>query len=169
MMLIFPALGQETINNFHSENQQIIWESVFETQLQFVQLSRIIKESGLFDNLEVTENKLTGMMKDMDADFKGAGLTELSTPIYIARSYVRGFAIVEYKDGKYRAQLKKIILIQKYNDALSQHGQTTNLESFALKKGTNEIKNAFKKSPSLILDHTFQTRFQFASDTKKDW
>ena len=132
--------GQETVNNFQLDNTEIIWQKVFETKLTFEELKEKVKDSGLLDKIEIGDNKISGDLKPIDADFKGAGFTEMGTPIYISRSHFTGFTIVEFKDGKYRVTLKKIVLTQKYSDPLTKQGEMTKLEFFGLKNGKNEMK-----------------------------
>lgn len=164
------SYGQETINNFQVDNSEIIWQKVFETPLNFEILVEKVKDSGLLDKIEIGDNKISGELKAIDADFKGAGFTEMGTPMYISRSHFTGFTILEFKDGKYRLTLKKIVLTQKYSDPLTKQGEKANLEFFGLKGGKNEMTNAFKKSPSLILNHTFLKKFAFKDNqTKNDW
>jgi len=94
----------------------------------------------------------------------------MGTPMYLSRKHFTGFTILEFKDGKYRLTLKKIVLTQKYSDPLSKQGEKTNLELYGLKGGKDEMTNAFIKSPSLILNHTFLKKFDFKdSQTKKNW
>jgi hypothetical protein len=38
----------------------------------------------------------------------------MSTPMYVARSFFDGFAVIEFKDEKYRVTLKNIMLTQQY-------------------------------------------------------
>lgn len=165
---IFTLKAQETINNFSPENNKIIWEKVFETEMDFNQLTDKIKESGTLEKIEIGENRVLGQTKPIDADFKGAGYGEMSTPIYVARNFFDGFAVIEFKDGKYRVTLKKIMLTQQYEDALSTKGEKSTIESFGIKKGKNEMKGAFMKSPSIILDYTFTNTFNFKSVDKND-
>ena len=162
--------GQETVTNFSPENNKIIWQKVFETEMDFNQLTEKIKESGILENIEIGENKILGQTKQIDADFKGAGYGEMSTPMYVSRSFFDGFAIIEFKDGKYRVTLKNIMLTQQYDDGLSEEGEKTTIETFGIKKGKNEMKRAFTKSPSIILDYTFTNTFTFkSSDTNDNW
>jgi hypothetical protein len=176
LILVFIAIftnltwGQEIVNNFEIEDKEIVWRKVFETELTFNQLTEKLKETGLFEKIVLAEKKLTGDIKNIEADFKGAGFSEMGTPMYIARSHYSAFAIIEFKEGKYRVTLKKIILTQKYDDGLSKQGEKTNLDTFALKATKDEMKGAFKKSPSLILDRTFTDKFSFReTPPKEDW
>ena len=164
------SYGQETVNNFQADNSEIVWQRVFETSLTFEELTEKVKDSGLLDKIEISNNKISGDLKAIDADFKGAGFTEMGTPMYISRSHITGYTILEFKDGKYRVTLKKMELTQKYSDPLTKQGEITKLEFFGLKNGKNEMTNAFKKSPSLILNHTFTKKFELKdSQTKDDW
>ena len=169
-MLSYTTWGQDVANNFEIEDKEIIWRKVFETELTFDQLIEKIKDSGLFEKMELGDNKVTGDIREINADFKGAGFSEMGTPMYVVRSHYNAFTTIEFKDGKYRVTLKKIILTQKYDDGLSKQGERTNLDMFALKTTKDEMKGAFKKSPSLILDHTFTDKFLFKNTpSKKDW
>ena len=144
-VLVFTtSFGQEIINIFQVENSEIIWQKEFVTELTFEALTEKEKDSGILDKIEIGENKISGELKAIDVDFKGAGFTEMGTPMYLSRSYFTGFTILEFKDGKYRLKLKKIILTQKYSAPLSKQGEMT---------------NASKKSPSLIMNHTFLKKF----------
>lgn len=170
LLLIMHILlyGQEVDNNFKVDNAEIIWQKIYDTELTFKDFEEIIKDSGLLENIEIGENKITGDLKSIDADFRGAGYTEMVTPIYIARSHLSGFAILELKEGKYRVTLKRVVLTQKYNDPLTKQGERTNLEFYGLKNGKNELTNSFKKNPSYILDYTFSKLFDFNDSQKKD-
>ena len=163
--------GQEIVNNFQADNKEIIWVKVFvDSTMTFDKLTERIKESGLFIKMDIADNKITGETKEIDADFKGAGYSEMSTPIYISRSHINGFVVLEFKDGRYRVTLKKIVLTQKYNDPLTKQGEKTTIETFGLKKGENVMTSSFKKSPSLILNYTFSNKFEFKKlNQRKDW
>jgi hypothetical protein len=168
--LSFGICGQGVVNNFEIENKEIVWRKVYETEMTFDQLIEKIKDSGLFEKIEVGNNKVTGETKEINPDFKGAGFSEMGTPIYVARNRCSAFTIIEFKEGKYRVTLKKMILTQKYSDGLSKQDEQKNLELFALKANGDEMKGAFTKSPSLIFDYTFTDKFSFKNgSTKKDW
>lgn len=161
--------AQEPVNNFLLENNKIIWQKVFETEMNFDELVEKIKESGIFLEPEIGENKILGQTKPIEADFVGAGYSEMSTPIFVARSFFDGFAIIDFKDGKYRGTLKNIMLTQKYADVLTEEGEKSTLESFGVKKRKNRLKRGFTKSTSAILDYTFTKQFKFKQDTDDGW
>jgi hypothetical protein len=160
--------SQESINNFHIEENTIVWQRVFEKSLNFEQLYTLVNDSGQFELLKKEENKITGELKQIDADFKRAGFTEMGIPMYIPRSFYNAFAIIDFKDGKYRVTIKKIELTQKYDDPLTKQGEKTTLESFGLKRGKSEFTASFIKSPSQILDYTFTQKFDFKKIGQQD-
>lgn len=161
--------AQEPVNNFILENNKIIWQKVFVTEMYFDELVEKIKESGIFVDPEIGENKILGQTKSIEADFVGAGYREMSTPMYVARSFFEGFVIIDYKDGKYRTTIKNIMLTQKYDDGITEEGEKSKIESFGVKSRKSKMKRGFTKSPSVILDYTFIHEFDFKQDTDDDW
>lgn len=159
--------AQENINSFAIEEGKLIWQKVYETDLGFDELLSVTKESGLFQIVEVSDDKILAEVKSINADFKGAGYSEMSTPMYVSRSFIEGFVKIEFKQGRYRISIKNIMLIQKYDDGVSKEGEKSSLESFAIKKG-NIMKKPFTKSPSKILDYTFTKEFNLKAKTKTD-
>ena len=168
LIFAFNGLSQESIRNFQAEGNEIIWQRVFERALSFEQLYSLVNESGLFEKIEKGENKLTGELKPIDADFKGAGFTEMGIPMYIPRSFYNAFVIIDLKDEKYRVTIKRIVLTQKYDDPLTKQGEKTSLENYGLKRGKSEFSIAFMKSPSQILDYTFAQKFDFKQTENSD-
>ena len=163
------AYGQDSVNNFQVLQEEIVWQKVFQTKLSFEALAERVKDSGLLDKIELSQNKVSGELKALDADFKGAGFAEMAAPMYIARSHFTGYAVLEYKEGRYRVTLHKILLTQRYSDPLSNQGETNHLEYYAL-NSKKEINKAFQKTSGLILDYTFSKKFDFnAVQPNKEW
>jgi hypothetical protein len=168
-LILFGLLvyGQDTTKNFTIENREVIWQQVFETKLSFNELKYQIKNNAIFDKLEIDSSKLFGELKQLNADYKGAGFSEGLTPIYITRSHINAFATIEFKEGKYRVTVRKIVLTQAYDDALSKQGEKTNIETYAVKNG--KLAASFKKTPSTVLNFTFNNLFEVKQEKKNDW
>jgi hypothetical protein len=167
LLFYSTTFSQDTINNFKVDNQQIIWQRVYDTKLNFKDLVTQIKTSGLFETISIDSLEITGDLRQFNADYKGAGYSEMITPIYVARSHINAFVLLDFKEGKYRVTLKKIVLTQAYKDALSKQGEKTNLELYAIKK--EQFTNAFKKSPSVILNFTFNKLFELKNAGESNW
>jgi len=166
--LFFVNFTLSVTDNFEIENGQVLWQKVYETDLTKEQLIGQIKSSGQFVNISENGESLTAEINQLSMDFKGYGISEMSTPIYISRSYVKAFVLIEFKDERYRVTLKNIKFVQKYEDALSKEGETTDIELYALKKRNTEFKSSFLKKPSKIMDFTFQKVTDFKIIEKKD-
>ena len=164
--LLFSQFYQIENENFLIENSQVVWQKTYETQLSKATLIDKIKTVGVFENVSVSENKLTAEIKDLSIDYKGYGESEMSTPMYLSRSAIKAFCIFEFKDEKYRVTLKNIKFVQKYDDALSKMGEVTEIETFALSKKNTEFKNGFSKKPSKILNYTFSKVTEFKNETQ---
>lgn len=169
LFLTVYSVVQESVNNFTVKDNEIIWQKVYDTPLSFQALTDVIKSSGLISNIQVAENKISGELKPIDADFKAAGYSEMLTPMYVSRSHIAGFMNIDYKEGKYRVTLNKIELTQKYSDGLSQLGEKSTLDSYGLKNSKTEFTNGFKKSPSIILNYSSDKKFHLKAEQKSDW
>lgn len=158
----------DTVNGFKIENDEVIWQHIFKTNQTQEDLIKSIKMSGLLSDIKESEGTLSGNFSKMESEFKKAGYTETNTPIYVSRMFITGFAILEIKDNKYRVTLKKMVLTQKYTDALTKSGENETIEYCALKNDKSRFTNAFKKAPSIIYNFTFLQKFKF-STPQNDW
>jgi len=148
--------GQSMTNNFKNENGTLIWQKIYERDSSINIIDKFVS-SGILENIIIKDDQIMGDLKPFDTDFKGVGFTEMGTPIYVARSRIKGYITIEIKENKYRATIKDIFLIQKYDDGLSKQGEETSLSTFAL-KGNTDFKPAFLKTPSIVFNYTFEKR-----------
>lgn len=162
--LITSYFNQNENENFLIENNQVVWQKTYETELSKETIIDKIKTSGKYENISLSEDKLTAEIKDLSIDYKGYGESEMSTPMYLSRSSVKAFCVFEFKDKRYRVTLKNIKFVQKYDDALSEMGEVTDIETFALSKKNTEFKSGFLKKPSKILNYTFLKETEFKND-----
>lgn len=169
-LIAFPSMSQESSFNFSIDNGKIIWQKVFDTDLNSEQITILAQESGIMRDINVSENRVSGQIELMEPDYRGAGYGEMSTPIFISRSFVECFALIELRDGRYRVTLRNIALAQKYNDGVSKEGEKSTLESYALNRRGDEMKKGFLNKPAEILNYTFIKSFTVsASKQDEDW
>ncbi len=155
-LMVLIMHGQTLNNNFKNENGTLIWQKIIERDSS-KNIIDLFVSLGIFEKFIIKEDQIMGDLKPFDADFKGAGFSEIATPMYVARSWIKGFLTIEIKENKYRVRIKDIILIQKYDDSLSKQGEETSLSTFAI-KGVSDFKSAFLKTPSVVLNYTFEKR-----------
>lgn len=159
-----PVLfGQPEINNFKIEENDLIWQKIFQSDTSMKVIDLFVS-AGIIDNIIVKDNQIMGDLKPFDADFKGAGYSEMNTPIYVARMRIKGYITVDIKVDRYRVTIKDIRLKQIYDDGLSKQGEETSLSSFAL-KGTTDFKPAFLKAPVKIYNYSFENRIKLKMTT----
>lgn len=164
---LFTSYFNQTENeNFLIENNQVLWQKTYETELSKEDVIDKIKTAGKFENINIDQDKVTANIINLSIDYKGFGESEMSTPIYLSRSFVKAFIIFEFKNKKYRTTIKNIKFIQKYDDALSNANEVTEIETYALFKKNTEFKNSFSKKPSKILNYTFSKTTEFKKDIK---
>jgi hypothetical protein len=158
--------AQDETKNFSIESNSLIWQKVYETDLNFEELQTAIKEAGTFEYIEVSENSIIGDVKPFRSDYKSAGYSTAMAPIIVARSDNKGFAIIEYKEGKYRITFKNLKFKQRSTDPLFEKGEETTLEEMAIKKG--EFKKSFLKATATILNYSFSEHFKFEKPVQND-
>lgn len=149
-------------NDFKIENNQVIWQKVYENKNDSfknnikTKISRIISE---------TENQLIAEINNIQHDYKSLGISEISCPIYISRTNTKATLILDIKENRYRVTLKNITLVQLYTDTLSEQGEINYLENFALKNNNTKFKNSFLKKPGTILNYSYSKIFKESNKT----
>ncbi|PZX52466.1 hypothetical protein LV84_03472 [Algoriphagus ratkowskyi] len=166
-IFIAGSLKAQGINGFEINSGKLEWVNVYESTITLNEVLDILKENGKISNIEEGEDRIIASISKVEADYKGFGKSEMSTPIYIARNWIEAKLIIEFKEDKYRATLKDIFLSQIYSDPLSQMGEMSTLDSYAI--SSKSFKSSFTKSSSEILDFTFTKEFYFQKDINKDW
>jgi hypothetical protein len=155
--------------NYKFENGNLIWQKIYESELTNDDLFKSFKNSGIIEDLEKSENTITGKIENLDLDYKGFGDTEMNTAAYISRSYFKSFVLIELKENRYRITLKEMKLVQKYNDGLSEEGEISELKNYAINNKNSAFKKGFTKSPSRILTFTFDKVFNIKEKKKSEW
>lgn len=167
VILFFNYVNAQTqLNNFSIDNDQLVWVKIFDTPKTYDQLTESIKDAGVINNIDIEDNKISGDLKPFEADYKGAGFSRGLTPIYILSTNVTSFVIIEYKEGRYRVTLKKIILTQSSDNPLAKQGETDPLDDFAIKNG--KYRNNFINQASKIYDYSFNKIFEIKNSPKND-
>ena len=165
-IISFSSFSQE-INGFQINSGKLEWVKVCESTLNQTQILDLLEVNGQISEVENSDFRILGNFSSIEPDYKGLGIGEMSAPIYIARNWVRGKFIIDFKEGRYKVILRDILLTQKYTDPISEMGEVSTLDSFAISK--MEFKNGFLKSPSKILDYTFTKEFSFEILENEDW
>ena len=164
LLLIFnfcltSLFAQDTINNFRTEQDEVIWQKIFDTQLSFDDLLSHIQDQGVLESITSINDKITGDLKPFEVDYKGAGYSRGFTPIYLLSNLFTGYVVIEFKEPRYRVTIRKVLMEKLYSDGLSRMGTKESLNSYVIKKGKNTMKDSFKGDASKILGYNFNKLF----------
>lgn len=164
------AIGQESANNFTIVRTELIWQKVYHTQLTYDQVYYKLIESGLLERMQREENNLlTGDTKPIDPNYLNAGYTLFNVPTYLMNSFVTAYVVVEYKEGRYRVTIKRIMLTSKTTTSTDLTETKEYLDVFALKSKGTEMAPSFSKNGSSILDAAFTKLFDLNPTEGGDW
>lgn len=162
--ITFSVSAQE---NFKIDNGSLIWQKVYQTTLSTEATVKQLKSDGNIKNISLSDHLFTGEL-DIPADYKNAGFSLMSTPMYIARNNIVCSVTIDFKDGRYRITLRNIRLKATAEDSQTKIGETVNLDLYALRKKNTEFKAKFLNVPNKIYDYTFNHIFEPKEKTDND-
>jgi len=156
--LSFSCYSQENEFYFKNVRGEVTWQKVFESELQKSVIKEYFQNSGIFKEIELTENGLRGELRLFEPDYKGAGYTLFKTPDLIFGYYHSAFVSIQFKESRYRVTINKITLTKK-NNSSGCHGSIVLLNSHAI---TNKgfFEKLFSKNSVPIYDYTFLKMFE---------
>jgi hypothetical protein len=154
LAIAFESVGQE--HNFQVEDLNLTWVKVFEQPDSVFSLSKL---AVALTDQRIEGDIIYGSFKSL-ADWKAAGYTEMTTPIYVARKMILAEVMIELRPGRYRVTVKNIRLEQLYDDSLTEAHEIEFLQSYAVNR-SGEFKPAFLKQPAEIYQGTFERLFSF--------
>lgn len=167
-ILLIPAfLLSQSHENFKVEEKNVIWQKVFETELSFEDVTNSLIVSGIYDDYEIYGSQLIGQLKQFDPKYEEAGYSNATAPMVMSGNNIDAFSVLEYKEGRYRITLKKIILTKLYDDPFSSLGEKTNMEDLAL-NNRGEFRKGFLKH-AVIYETTFDQLFTISTELAEDW
>lgn len=173
LLISVTAFSQENYN-FKVENNQLIWQDVFESIINKSDIEEIIKKNGIFKNLVIEENIIKGNLENIAADYKGAGKSSMTTSIYVQNTTINSFFIIEFKDGKYRITLNDLILrttneLAASGISIMSANSVEPLSKYAIKN--LDLRKGFLNSDAKIYNYTFTNIFDFSKYQIKqnDW
>lgn len=158
--------NQDTIGNFVSKNGSVYWSHKFEKSLSFDNLLISVKRSNNLIGIDTFKNTIIGQSIESFMDYRGAGYTIMTTPIFLSTSSYKSSVLLENYDSFYVVTIKNVIFINQ-NDTKqisplfgSAQGEISPLENYAIKK-TGKFMNNFLKPTGKIINYTFTKLYDF--------
>lgn len=166
LFILFPILifGQ---SNFLIEENQLIWQKVYEVKSSPEEFKSQLLKNLEFGDIDVTTDQIIATINNLKIDYKGYGASEMFTSMYIPRNNYNALALIEFKENRYRITIKDIMAIADYSDGLTQQGEKTQLERFAMnRKG---LRKRFIEKDAPIFNYTFENLFKLNQKNNDDW
>ena len=162
----FSQENQDTTGSFIAKNGSVYWSHKFKKSLSFQNLLNSVKLSNNLTGIDTFKNTIIGQSLESFMDYRGAGYTTMTTPIFLSTSSYKSSVVIENNDSFYVVTIKKIIFINQ-NDTKqisavfgSAQGETSPLEDYAIKK-TGKFRSNFSKPSGKIIDYTFTKLYDF--------
>lgn len=146
LLWTIPSVAQ--VNNFSIVDGRLVWQNIFETQLDQGQIEKLIIESGHFTDIVNTGDKITFYCPRTKVEYERFGYRWGNIPVYIPAHDLSFFCTIQFKEGRYRATVEKMMLTENRTDGLHNEGETHTLDFFATKNG--EFREQFTRKPSDI-------------------
>lgn len=159
--------AQETIQGFiFPEDGSVIWQHEFTTQQSMNELFNSFIENRIVTDYEIIENRFSGVLPQVAANYALAGFKKSKTPNFILAYDCTANVLIQYKPGKYRVTLHRIRLINNGSD-FSFTNPVNLLEDFVMNK--NGVSKTFQKSGATILNTTFTDYFSNINLFNDEW
>jgi len=153
--LIYP----NNPTHFKSEENELYWQKNYYSRMTFEQLREKVKDSAIFDKIDISGNKISGELRPRDFDLHVIRM--LSIPLYMKTYKYIGFVSIDFYKGKYTVNCSKIVLVNNNTSIPADLRENVNLEKYALENGTNHFKEPFKKNVGKALEYTLLDMFAF--------
>ena len=126
-----------TAQNFTVKNDEIMWQGVYETQLNQKDILKSMYTINNFSNIFIVDSTMiTGLLKPIKFNIEDHGLRYMKTPMFLSQNMLGpAFFIIEIKEGKYRVTVRDIRLTAHVNTQLTPYGSVSHIESIALSEG----------------------------------
>lgn len=159
--------SEPTTHNFLIENNKLIWQKVFDTKLDFESLVSQLKIAGVIENIEVSESRITGDLRRLNIDYRGAGFKSANVSMIALGCDLLGYVVVDFKEYKYRITIKNIKYIWNQSTPIAKIDQLTEMDEMAIRKGEFK-KSFFNVNQASVIDYSFINAFSFSTEKAKD-
>lgn len=146
--LFASVLLSAQVNNFSIIDGNLVWQNVFDTNLSQEGMEKLLIDSGRFSDITNTGDRITFFCPRTRVDYEKTGYRWGNTPTYIPAHDITFFCTFQFKDGRYRATVERMVMIENRTDRLYTDGHSSPLDRFATKDG--EFRDLFIRKASDI-------------------
>ncbi len=156
----------DSLGDFIAKNGSVYWYHKFKKSLSFENLLNSVKRANTLIGIDTFKNTIIGQSIESFMDYRGAGYTAMTTPIFLSNSSYKSSVSIENYDSFYVVTIKKIIFINQNDTKQISHllgsaqGETSPLEDYAIKR-TGKFRSNFPKPAGKIIDYTLTKLYDF--------
>ena len=169
ILLAIPAilLAQDE-SRFSTDGASVMWQNVYQTQLDSAAVVDGLIASGHFDGIILTRDGFTCRIIPHEVDYRGAGMKRGLTSMYLLDGELEGRAVVQIREGRYRVTVDEMVFTGKISSPLSKPGERTKLELYALNGSGRFRSNFWNKGSSPVLDYDLFSMFDVKEKEVQD-
>lgn len=112
-VVFLATITTATAQNFiFDKNGGIMWQKVYITDMTSAELHKSLYFVGcLTDIRKVDDTFYIAALKRSTVNYEYLGYKRMQLPLYLVNSDVKGAAMIQYKEGKYKVTVKDVDLI----------------------------------------------------------
>lgn len=144
MLLFCPVLlsfAQEP-DNFSVKDGVIVWQRVFQTQLDSAGVVAALTVSGQVADIVGVKGGVACRVLPHSADYRGAGFKRGATAMFLLNNQMEAHATILVREGRYRVTVDHMTFVTTTETYLGRVGERTPLEEYSLNR-KGEIKEGF--------------------------
>lgn len=149
---VFTSHAQTAWQGFKPENNELIWQHVYETRLTPQEVLSYFETSGIFETCTRDETRIWGPSKQKKLNCQAAGVNSSTLGNHYGfLNYPVSYSItIEAKDNRYRVTLKNIVAHPDISIAYMGISTNSNIQISANDQLYNFRKGKFKNSSGCI-------------------
>lgn len=158
------------IHNFHlTEDNTIYWQKIIESNLSAEDIYASILHGNDFTDVVYSDDMITCRMENAMINIQAMGRDRMTVPIFVSLNNISGLVSIQFKEGRYRATIDKIIFTERPNGGPLYSGESKTIEDVAIKR--NDWRKGFTGIMSEIYDEFFTdiVTFEMNSYLKDEW
>ena len=166
ILVIHAAAMSAQTYNFFAEDHKIYWQKIYETDMD-IDICSLLINTGKFENIRDVDGVISAKMLPCEVELNGR--SRGMVPMYLLSSNLTSFIRIQKKEGRYRVTVDHFVFIRNVDTSLGSVGETTSLETYALKRDGTFKPGFFNSESAVILDEMLSILFSEQDNLDKDW
>lgn len=164
--LLLVCLCAHAQDCFSVQDGHVIWQEVYETDLDSTSIVASLQASGKLTDIINTPGGLSCTIAPHMPDYLGAGFSSMQVAMLLTRSDMMSHALIQFREGRYRVTVSDISF--HVTGIVTVPEFTTLIEDYLDRKGN--FKNTFRSNHvDEVLDYDFNRIFELKDIEEEEW